>query len=203
MNDSDLLTELEEAFSRLPKPKRFTPLDTEEAQGIERDFLGIPPGKMTYGQTANLIVDLALISDEGVFYFLPRLARAALLEGGNAFMLLLRLQRLDLGALDRPSRALIEKLLLRLEQLENELDQVEEKDLREGWASWREQLLASGALDDRLLVAITDGDVAEAERLLSEGANIRARDYNGNTAISLAEMSGNAHLLPMIKKWGG
>lgn len=203
MNDLDLLARLTTRFSRATKPRRLVIADTEETRAVERDLLLVQPDQMSYAQTANLIVDLALVSDDGVYYLLSRMARAVLFEGGNAFMLLLRLQRLELGRLDPPSRDLIERLLLRLEELEQQLCEAEEKELREGWATWRERLLASGTLDDGLLVAVADGDVAEAKRLLIKGANIKAQDCNGNTALSLAEMSGNAQLVPMIRKWGG
>jgi len=128
MNDSTVIEEVErefESFARppiiysIPKDSGF--VDSERLM-IQKDFECLDRDHMNYEQCSMMICDSVLVSDDAVFYFLPRLAKAVLVEGGDEGLFYRRLEVLDESRLSESQRQAISRLISRLKAIEQTND---------------------------------------------------------------------------------
>lgn len=78
-----------------------------------------------------MIIDGALISDESLCYFLPRLARAIFQENGNEYLLYRRLEYLDKNLLSQEQKTILEPLITSFKKLEQEIEMEEQRELKQ------------------------------------------------------------------------
>jgi hypothetical protein len=125
MSREDTLRELYAAFQGWPQPNRVTEdvPDDLERQMIERDFGGKSGDDLTYRQCSMLLVDGALVSANAYFFFLPRLARAVLQEGGDWVLLELRLDALGRERLNPQQVEAVYRLQTELDSIEAEMEE--------------------------------------------------------------------------------
>ncbi len=60
------------------------------------------------------------------------------------------------------------------------------------------QPLSAEGIDDSLFQAVKVGDVQMVKSLLEKGANVNARDENGNTPLHLAAKEGNFEIVKLL-----
>ena len=100
-NYSEIIKKTEEFFSSQKLPDYIFIDDCgrngdfkSEYDDMENDYTSTPAADFDYNTCAMLITDSALINDEAMFCFLPRLIKAVFEEGANEFLLLLRLEKI-------------------------------------------------------------------------------------------------------------
>jgi hypothetical protein len=94
-----------------------------ERQMIEADFGRKSPDALTYDECSMLLVDGGLVTRDAFFYFLPRLAKAVLWEGGDWTLLWLRLDVLGAEGLTSQQTEAVSRLQAELEVIEAEMDE--------------------------------------------------------------------------------
>lgn len=155
MNYTSLLDDIEKAFSSFTKPLIIyaAPTNTDITKGeysaIQQDYCSISRDEMTYEQCSMMIIDGALISDESLCYFLPRLARAVFQESGNEFLLYRRLEYLDKNLLSQEQKTILDCLITSLKEHEQEIEMEEKRELEQAQMDWEQEILKSEKIDDR------------------------------------------------------
>lgn len=100
-NYTEIIKRTEDFFSKYKRPEYIFIEDCDrngdfssEYDDMEKDYLSVPAENFDYNTCTMLITDSAVINDEAMFYFLPRLIKAVFEEGANEFLLLLRLEKI-------------------------------------------------------------------------------------------------------------
>lgn len=207
MKDNSLLDEIDQAFSGFKKPF-LIPIIPEkgvlegEYLAIQQDFGEISKNEMSDEQCSMMICDSWLISDEALYYFLPRLARSVLQERGFEYLLYSRLKKINEILLNQEQKVILNRLIFNLKDIEKELEEEEKHELEQSWKDWEESLLQSEKINDKLLLAIARGNINEVKKLINQGVNINERDKNGNAPLDIANYKGHIKIIELLKQAG-
>ena len=207
MKHSHLLSNIEKGFSQFKKPAIIYKIPesgvvTNDYLDIQSDFANLLPSEMTDKQCAMMICDGSLISDEALCYFLPRIARRVLLQGGLEYLLYRRLEYLDPTLLDREQKSTVNQLIDALKELEKELEMEEKQELEQSWIDWEQVLVESDNINDKLLLAIFRGSLDDVKILIEQGANVNEKDQNGNSPLDIAKYRGQSEIVEFLNKLG-
>jgi ankyrin repeat protein len=205
MKHSYLLSNIEKGFSKFKKPAIIykileSGVVTNDYLDIQRDFGNLLPSEMIDKQCAMMICDSPLISDESLCYFLPRIARRALLQGGLEDLLYRRLEYLDQTLLDQEQKSTVNQLIEALKELEKELEMEEIKELEQSWLNWEQVLVESDNINDKLLLAIVRGSLDDVKILIDRGANVNEKDKNGNSPLEIAKYREQSEIVEFLKQ---
>lgn len=208
MKYTSLLDNIERTFSSFKKPSIIyaNPTDEPITKGeylkIQHDFAGLSRDQMTYEQCSMMLVDGALISDEALCYFLPRLARAVFQEGGNEYLLYRRLERINKSLLNQEHQKIVDCLITSLKEFEQEKEMEEEKELEQAQIDWEQERLVSEKIEDKLFLAIARGDFENVKILINQGANVNEKDNYGNSPLDIARYRGHTKIVELLKQAG-
>ncbi len=207
MKDDSLLDDINQAFSTFKKPFLIPILPEKgvlegEYLAIQRDFDKISKDEMSDEQCSMMICDSWLISDAALCYFLPRLARSVLQKRGLGDLLYSRLEKINETFLNQEQKAILNRLIFILKELEKELEIEEKHDLEQSWKDWEESLLQSENINDKLFLAIARGNINEVKKLINQAANINERDKNGNSPLDIANYKGHTEIVELLKQAG-
>lgn len=138
MTNNSLLIQLEQAFSEFKKPSIVYSLSEQgvadnERLAIQQDFGGILIQEMTDELCSIMICDSPLISDAALCYFLPRIARMVLEKRGLEYLLYSRLEGINQTVLNEEQKAVLNRFILTLKEIEQELEMQEKKELEQYW----------------------------------------------------------------------
>ncbi len=200
-----ILANLEKVFSNFKKPAIIYKIPesgvvTNDYLDIQRDFGDLLPSEMTDKQCAMMICDGPLISDVALCYFLPRIARRALLQAGLEDLLYSRIEYLDTTLLDQEQKSTLYQLIEALKELEKELEMEEIKELEQSWVDWEQVLVESDNINDKLLLAIFRGSLNDVKILIEQGANVNEKDKKGNSPLDIAKYRGQSKIVEFFKE---
>jgi hypothetical protein len=121
---SKLILKVEKEFAVFEKPQRVTiPGEmSEEMSLIEADFKKLSREEMTHYDCAMMTIDGALISDEAILYFMPKLVEFTLKDEGHHFLLSQRLKSLDNLKLNETQNLLLKEVITALKDYEDALE---------------------------------------------------------------------------------
>ncbi|MBD1838697.1 ankyrin repeat domain-containing protein [Coleofasciculus sp. FACHB-501] len=207
MEDKSLLDDINQAFSAFKKPLIIPILPKKgviegEYLAIQRDFGEVLKDEMSDEQCLMMICDYSLISDEALCYFLPRLARSVLQERGFSDLFCSRIEKINEIFLNREQKAILNRLIITLKDIEKELELEEKHELEQSWADWEESLGQSQNENDKLLLAIARNNIDEVKSLINQGANVTEQDKNGNSPLDIAKYKGHTKILELLKQAG-
>lgn len=208
MKYTSLLDDIDKAFLSFEKPSIIytIPADRDISKGeylaIQHDFGSISREEMTYEQCAMMLVDGPLISDAALCYFLPRLARAVFQENGNEFFLYRRVENLDKNLFNQEQKNILERLVIKLKELEQEIEMEEERELKQAQMDWEQELAESKKIEDKLFLAIAKGDVNNVQSWIAQGANVNEKDNYGNSTLDIANYRGHTKIVELLKQAG-
>ncbi|MCP2727757.1 ankyrin repeat domain-containing protein [Limnofasciculus baicalensis] len=205
MKHSYLLSNIEKCFSKFKKPAIIYKIPesgvvTNDYLDIQRDFGNLLPSEMTDQQCSMMICDGPLISDEALCYFLARIARRVLLQGGLEDLLYRRLEYLDTTLLNREQKFTVNQLIDALKELEKELEMEEKQELEQSWLDWEQVLVESDNINDKLLLAIFRGSLDDVKILIEQGANVNEKDKNGNSPLDIAKYREQSEIVEFLKQ---
>jgi hypothetical protein len=208
MKYTSLLNDIEKAFSSFQKPliiyaaSANTDITKGDYSAIQQNYCSISRDEMTYEQCSMMITDGALISDESLCYFLPRLAMAVFQESGNEYLLYQRLEYLDKNLLSQEQKTILECLITSLKELEQEIEMEEERELEQAQIDWEQEIIGSKKIDDKLLLAIARGDIDNVKNLINQGANVNRKDNHGNSPFDITKYRGHTNVVELLKQAG-
>lgn len=208
MKYTSLVYDIEKLFSSFTKPLIIyaAPADTDITKGeysaSQQDYCSISREKMTYEQCSMMLIDGALISDESLCYFLPRLARAVFQESGNECLLYQRLEYLDKNLLIQEQKTILDCLITSFKELEQEIEMEEKRELEQAQMDWEQEILESEQIDDKFLLAIARGDIDNVKSLIEQGANVNEKDNHGNYPLDIAKYRGHTNVVELLKQAG-
>lgn len=157
---------------------------------------------MTSEQCSMMLIDGTLISDEALCYFLPRLAKAVFEERRNEYFLYNRLEKIDKNLLNQEQRQVVDRLITSLKKLEQEIEMEEEAELKEAQIDWEHELLESEGLENKLLLAISTGDISNVKALIDQGANVNEKDKYGNSPLDIARYGRHTKIIELLQQAG-
>ena len=70
------------------------------------------------------------------------------------------------------------------------------------WSPLAAGQAGSNSLDYQLISAAYNGDTTVVQQLLEKGANIEAKDNDGDTALKAAERKGNTEIVKLLREKG-
>lgn len=205
---TSLLDDVDQAFSNLSKPSIMYTIPTNkilnrgEYQAVQHDFSGISRDEMTDEQYSMMLIDGALISDQALCYFLPKLAKTVFQERRNEDFLYNRLEKLDKNLLNQEQIQVVDRLITSLKKLEQEIELEEEVEVNAAQMDWEQELLQSESLENRLLLAIAQGDIANVETLIDQGANVNAKDKYSNSSLDIARYGRHTKIIELLQRAG-
>lgn len=208
MEYTSVLDDIEKAFSSFRKSLIIyaAPANTDITKGeysaIQHDYCNVSRDEMTYEQCSMMIIDGVLISDKSLCYFLPRLARAVFQESGNEFLLYRRLEYFDKNLLSQEQKTILDCLITSLKELEQEIEMEEQRELEQSQMEWKQEILGSEKIDDKLLLAIARGDIDNVKNLINQGANVNEKDNYGNSPLDIAKYREHTEIVEVLKQAG-
>lgn len=128
-NYTTIIDNIKKHFSNFPRVNNILHNDNPDEDvnyrvyiDIQNDYGNLIPDEIDYDTCAMIICDLELLSDDAVYYFLPRLVKAVFVEDGNELLLRLRLENLKTSSLDTEQFQAILDLIDSLKRYEKEID---------------------------------------------------------------------------------
>lgn len=190
-NKISLLDEVKEHFKSFKFPNNILNdkcLITYKSNDIYKDIIKdykIDRNKLSKSKCSMIICDLELLSDEFVLYLMPNIFEYLLTEKSSILLLKNRIIQIDFEVLSKDDKKILDKILLELEDIEEQLDNLTELEIKIGEKQWKENRLKKGTVNDNFLIAVFENNIPEMKKLIDKGADIFYQDENGNNAFNL------------------
>ncbi len=121
---SELISKVKATFEGFKRPERITIFGeiSEEMSLIEADFKKLLKDDMKHYECVMMVIDGALISDEAILYFLPKLVELTLKDEGHHFLFSQRLKSLDISNLNDMQKHLLKEVITALKDYDDALE---------------------------------------------------------------------------------